>query len=167
MLEWGYAQDSLKVAIRIPTYSYEHADYPVDKDYSDLNRFKIIRKGEKVAVIGAGDYLKRGREVCDLLRDKGIDATLINPRFVSGVDKDMIESLKADHQLVATIEDGSVEGGFGERVASAVGPTGMRCLNFGLPKRFADHYRPQDLERENGLMPDQIAAEILKVVDEK
>lgn len=164
MLEWGFFQNEHKVAVRIPTYSFQHADGPVDADYSDLNKFKIVKEGKDVAVIAAGDYMVKGKEVVRLLADKGIDATLINPRFVSGVDEDMIRGLAASHKLVVTIEDGSVEGGFGQRVASAVGPTGMKCLNFGLAKRFEDRYNMADLEKANSLEPAQIADTIRGVL---
>lgn len=161
MLEWGFTQSAHKVAVRMPTYSFEHADSPVDTDYSALNRFKMVRQGKDVAVIAAGDFMVKGKQVVKLLADKGIDATLINPRFVSGVDTEMIAGLAADHRLAVTLEDGSIEGGFGQRVASAAGPTGMKCLNFGLAKKFEDHYDVATLEKANGLDPVQITAAIL------
>lgn len=161
MLEWGLAQNEHKVAVREPVYSVEHADYDVDTDYSDLNRFKMVHKGNKVAIIAAGDFFVRGREVTDLLKQQGIDATLINPRFVSGIDYEMLEGLKKDHQLVATIENGSLEGGFGQRIASALGTSGMKVLNFGLKKRFVDRYDVKALEKEYGLLPEQITEVII------
>ena len=161
MLQWAIDQDQYKVAVREPVYAVAHADYEVDTDYSDLNRFKVLKKGSKVAIITAGDFLGKGKEVVDLLAQNGIDATLINPRFVSGVDKELLESLKADHQLIATLEDGSLEGGFGQRIASAMGDTDVKVLNFGLEKKFVDRYNPASLEEEYGLLPDQIATRIL------
>lgn len=165
MLEWGFTQNEHKVAVRVPTYSFEHADTPVDTDYSDLNRFKVVKEGKDVAVIAAGDFMAKGKEVVGLLAEKGIDATLINPRFVSGVDMALIKGLSANHRLVVTLEDGSVEGGFGQRVASAVGPTGMRCLNFGLAKKFEDRYEVDVLEKANNLEPAQIAAAIINTIE--
>lgn len=150
--------------MRIPTYSFEHADCPVDTDYSDLNKFRIIKEGKDVAVIAAGDFMVKGKEVVALLAEKGIDATLINPRFVSGIDTEMIKKLADRHRLVATIEDGSLEGGFGQRVASTAGPTGMKCLNFGLAKKFEDRYDVAALEKANNLEPTQIAASILNAL---
>lgn len=164
MLEWGLSQDKFKVAVRQPVYSLEHADYDVDKDYSDLNKFKIIRKAKDVAIIAAGDFLVKGRKVVDLLSANGINATLINPRFVSGVDTEMLENLSADHKLVVTLEDGSVEGGFGQRVASALGTGSMKVLNIGLEKKFVDRYNIPALEEEYGLKPEQITGKILSVL---
>lgn len=164
MLEWGLSQDQFKVAVRQPIYSVEHADYEVEKDYSDLNKFKILKEGEKVAVIGAGDFLVKARKVVDLLSAQGINATLINPRFISGVDKDLLLNLAKNHQVVATIEDGSIEGGFGQRVASVLGATDMKVLNFGVEKKFVDRFNLKDLEKANNLTPEQIASNILELL---
>lgn len=161
MLEWGFAQDKHKVAVRMPTYSFEHADGPVDTDYSDLNKFKILKEGNDVAVIAAGDFMVKGKEVVRQLAEKGIDATLVNPRFVSGVDAQMINNLAANHRLVVTLEDGSLEGGFGQRVASVASSIGLKCLNFGLAKKFEDRYDISALEQANLLAPHQITTAIL------
>lgn len=161
MLEWGLKQNKYKVALRVPTYSVEHAEGPVDTDYSDINKFKIEKKGSKVAIIGVGDFFVKARQVADLLKDKGIDATLINPRFVSGVDKELLQSLTATHRVIATLEDGSLEGGFGQRVASTLGAENVKVLNFGLAKKFEDRYHVPELEERNNLLPQQIADKIL------
>lgn len=167
MLDWAVSQNKFKVAVRQPVYSFEHADYEVDKDYSDINKFKIITKGSEVAIVAVGDFFVKGKKVAELLAAQGINATLINPRFVSGVDNELLEGLKSDHKLVVTIEDGSLEGGFGQKVASALGTSGMKVLNFGLEKKFVDHFKAADLEKEYGLLPDQIANKILSVLGKK
>lgn len=162
MLEWGLSQDKYKVAVRQPQYSVEYADYEVDKDYSDLNKFKVLKMGSKVAIIGVGDFLVKGKKVAEMLSKKGIDATLINPRFVSGIDKELLASLSDDHELVVTIEDGSLEGGFGQKVASFLGTSGLKVMNFGLEKEFVDRYKPSELEAQYGLQPEQITEKIIK-----
>lgn len=164
MLEWSVAQDKYKVAIRVPTYSVWHHKGTPDKDYSDLNKFKMEEKGTRVALIGAGDYFPKALEVAELLKAEGIEPTVINPRFISGVDTEMLLSLQPDHEVVATIEDGSIEGGFGQRVAGALGGTPLKVLNFGLKKEFADRYEVEALETEQGLLPSQIAASILNII---
>lgn len=161
MMEWGLKQDKFKVAVRIPTYSFEHANAPVDTDYSVLNKFKIMQKGSKVALIGAGDFYPKAVKVAQLLKEQGIEATLINPRYLSGVDEELLKSLEADHELVATLEDGSLEGGFGQRIASALGVSPLKVLNFGLAKQFEDRYDVAALEEKNGLLPEQIAQTII------
>lgn len=164
MIEWGLSQGTFKVAVRQPTYSIEHADYEVDKDYSELNKFKVLKEGDTVAVIAAGDFLIKGRKVIDLLSEAGINATLINPRFVSGVDEELLKTLEENHKVVATIEDGSIEGGFGQRVASVLGDSNLKVLNFGLRKEFVDRYDVKQLESDQGLTPEQISAKILDTV---
>ena len=161
MLEWALAQDKYKVAVRQPVYSVEHADYEVDKDYSDLNKFKVLKSGKDVAVIAAGDFLIKGKKVLDILFQNGIDATLINPRFVSGVDKELLQSLSKDHKIVVTLEDGSLDGGFGQKVASELGASDMKVLNFGVEKKFVDRFNSDELEKANNLLPEQIASSIL------
>lgn len=165
MLEWGLAQNEFKVAVRQPTYLREHADYEVDTDYSDINRFKLLKQGKDVAIIAAGDFLIKGKQVVDQLAQSGINATLINPRFVSGVDNEMLDSLKAEHKIVVTLEDGSLEGGFGQRVASALGDSSLKVLNFGLEKKFVDRYNSEELEKEYNLLPEQIVGKIIENLD--
>lgn len=165
MLQWALDQNIYKVAVREPVYSVEHADYEVATDYSDINKFQITHQGKDVAIIAAGDFYQRGREVADILKENGISATLINPRFISGVDTDLLKSLENYHRLVATIEDGSLEGGFGQRVASALGTSKLKVLNFGLRKKFVDRYNIEALEKEYGLRPNQIADTILQSLD--
>lgn len=164
MLEWGHRQTSHKVAVRVPTYSVEHAKETPDESYDDINKFKVVSRGKDVAIIALGDFFVKGEAVKKLLAESGINATLINPRFCSDVDTELINELAADHKLVVTIEDGSLEGGFGGRVAVAVGPTGMKCLCFGLAKRFEDRYDVAELERKNSLIPEQIAEAVKKAL---
>ena len=164
MLDWGLNQRQYKVALRVPTYSIEHADGEVDTDYSQINKFKIEREGSKVAIIGAGDFYAKAVQVAEILEKQGITPTVINPRFVSGLDEDMLKGLEADHTVVATLEDGSVEGGFGERIASFLGTSPLKVLNFGLAKRFENRYRTAEIEEKNGLLPRQIAEAILAVL---
>ena len=164
MLEWGLSQNEFKVAVRVPTYSIEHTNDVVDKDYSDLNRFKVVEQGSDVAIIGVGDFFVKAQQVADILKRNGINATIINPRFVSGIDTNLLKSLESSHKIVATIEDGSVEGGFGQRIASFLGTSPMKVLNFGLAKRFENRYRTADIEKKNGLQPEQIANTIISAL---
>lgn len=162
MLEWGLVQDKYKVALRVPTYSIEHAKGAVDNDYSELNKFKIQEQGSKVAIIGAGDFYVKAEQVSALLKAKGIEPTLINPRFISGVDEELLKSIVKNHTVIVTLEDGSLEGGFGQRVASVLGTYPVKVMNFGLAKKFEDRYHVADLEERNNLKPEQIAEAILK-----
>ena len=160
MERWAIYQNQYSVAIRVPEYGAYHATEPVDTDYSELNKYKVMHQGNTVAIIAAGDFYAKGENVAKALKADGIDTTLINPRYLSGIDEPLLHSLKANHQLVATIEDGSLDGGFGERIARYYGPSTMRTLCFGVKKQLYDRYDVNELLIENHLTDKQIFADI-------
>ncbi len=161
MLAWGIKQTSHPVAIRVPGGAVTHSDEPFDEDYSTLNRFKMTHKGSKVAIVALGSFYGLGKQVAALLKEqKGIDATLINPRYITGLDEEMLESLKADHEKVITLEDGALEGGFGEKIARFYGDSDMKTLCFGIKKGLYDRYDYQQLAKDNELTPEQIVARV-------
>lgn len=161
MLAWGIKQTSHPVAIRVPGGAVTHSDEQFDEDYSALNRFKMTHKGSKVAIVALGAFYGLGKQVAEMLKEqKGIDATLINPRYITGLDEEMLESLKADHEKVITLEDGALEGGFGEKIARFYGDSDMKTLCFGIKKGLYDRYDYQQLVKDNELTPEQIVARI-------
>ena len=161
MMAWGIKQTSHPVAIRVPGGPVTHSDEQFDEDYSDLNRFKMTHKGSKVAIVALGAFYGLGKQVAALLKEqKGIDATLINPRYITGLDEEMLEGLKADHEKVITLEDGALEGGFGEKIARFYGDSDMKTLCFGIKKGLYDRYDYQQLAKDNELTPEQIVARV-------
>lgn len=161
MMAWGIQQTAHPVAIRVPGGAVTHSDEQFDEDYSELNRFKMTHKGSKVAIVALGAFYGLGKQVAALLKEqKGIDATLINPRYITGLDEEMLESLKADHEKVITLEDGALEGGFGEKIARFYGDSDMRTLCFGIKKGLYDRYDYQQLAKDNELTPEQIMARV-------
>ena len=161
MQTWAIRQDKLSVAIRVPEGKVYHTSEPVDTDYSALNTFRVGHRGSRVALIAAGNFYQKGDRVRQLLAGQGIDATLINPRYLTGVDTALLDELKKDHAVVATLEDGTLDGGFGERIARHYGPSAMRVLNFGVKKQLYDRYDVDELLRENHLTDEQIAEDVL------
>ena len=161
MQTWAIRQDKHSVAIRVPEGKVYHTSEPVDTDYSALNTFRVGHRGSRVALIAAGNFYQKGDRVRQLLARQGIDATLINPRYLTGVDTALLDELKKDHAVVATLEDGTLDGGFGERIARHYGPSAMRVLNFGVKKQLYDRYDVDELLRENHLTDEQIAEDIL------
>ena len=117
-----------------------------------------------MAVIAVGSFFQKGEAVVSLLSEHGINATLINPRYLSGVDEALLEGLKTGHRVVATLEDGSIDGGFGERIARFYGPSDMKVLNFGVKKALYDRYDVQQLMADNRLTDAQIVEDILSIV---
>ena len=160
MLEWGIEQTEHPVVIRVPS-AVVCAGKEAARDYGQLNRYQVVKSGSKVAVLGVGSFLSLGARVVDELKKHDIDATLINPRFVSGLDTDLLKRLKNDHQLAVTLEDGVVAGGFGEKIARFYGADEMKVLNFGADKEFTDRVPLETLYRRYHLTPEQIAADIL------
>ena len=161
MQTWAIRQDKLSVAIRVPEGEVYHTSEPVDTDYSALNTFRVGHRGSRVALIAAGNFYQKGDRVRQLLAGQGIDATLINPRYLTGVDTALLDELNKDHAVVATLEDGTLDGGFGERIARHYGPSAMRVLNFGVKKQLYDRYDVDELLRENHLTDEQIAEDVL------
>ena len=168
MLEWGIKQTTYPVAIRVPGPIVIESGETFTTDYSELNRYKITRQGERVAIIALGNFYSLGETVRQKLQEgTGIQATLINPRYITGLDKQMLEDLKADHQLVITLEDGVLDGGFGEKIARYYGDSEMKVKNYGLKKKFADRFVLEELLKENHLTDTQITNEIREIIDKK
>ncbi len=155
MLEWSTEQREHPVMIVIPGNAVAHR--AADSDFSSINTFKMEQKGEKTAILALGDFYQRGEALAaEIEKELGYKPTLINPRFASGLDTKMLDELKKDHSLVITLEDGIVEGGFGQKVASYYGPSDMKVKNFGLKKEFYDRYDPEELLHEVYMTPEQI-----------
>lgn len=164
MENWAIEQTQWPVAVRIPESHVAHSTETYDDDYSRLNAFKMTRSGDTVAVIALGNFYQKGERVVDALSKHGVNATLINPRFVSGVDEDMLEGLKHNHKLVVTLEDGCVDGGFGERISRFFGPSAVRVINFGVRKALYDRYDVNQILKDNHLTDEQIIDDILNAL---
>ena len=161
MLRWAIQQDQKPVAIRVPSNGVVHTSEPVDTEYGYEPKYKVIHKGKNVAIIAAGSFFQKGENVARLLTENGINATLINPRYLNDVDTDTLEGLKTDHQLVVTLEDGCKDGGFGERIASFYGLSYMKVLVGGIKKGLYDRFDVNKLLSDNNLLDEQIVDEIL------
>ena len=161
MLRWAIQQDQKPVAIRVPSNGVVHTSEPIDTEYGYEPKYKVIHKGKNVAIIAAGSFFQKGENVARLLTENGINATLINPRYLNDVDTDTLEGLKTDHQLVVTLEDGCKNGGFGERIASFYGLSDMKVLVGGIKKGLYDRFDVNKLLSDNNLLDEQIVDEIL------
>lgn len=162
MMEWSLHQNEHPVAIRVPANGVQSAGREVDTDYSVPNRYETVRRGRRVAVLALGSFFRLGESATDLLKERaGIEATLINPRYISGTDTALLDELKRDHCLVVTLEDGVLDGGFGEKIARYYGADSMKVLNFGARKEFVDRYDLAELLRANHLTDVQIVEDIL------
>lgn len=165
MLDWSVEQNDYPVVIRVPFSNVVSTGLKDTTDYSRLNKFKLVHRGEKVALIGAGNFYYLASEVREELKDKlSIDATLINPVYMSGIDKEMLEGLKANHDIVITLEDGCIDGGFGEKITRFYGASDMKVLNYGAKKEFTDRVPIEELYRRYHLTKELITGDISKLI---
>ena len=163
MLDWAVEQNEHPVIIRQPK-EIIHTPLPVDTDYSKLNTYKIEEQGSKVAIIAEGSFFKLGKNVAEELGKYNIKPTLINPRYLTGIDKECLENLKNNHQLVITLEDGELDGGFGEKIARFYGTSEMKVLNYGSFKEFTDRANLDELYTRYRLKPELIVADITTIL---
>ena len=164
MMRWAILQDKKPIAIRVPSNGVVHITENVDEEYSYESKYKVMHEGSKVAIIAAGSFYQKGENVVRLLADKGIDATLVNPRYLNEVDADSLEALKTNHKLVVTLEDGCKDGGFGERIASSYGTSDMKVLVCGIKKGLYDRYDVEQLLKDNRLLDEQIVEDVLALI---
>jgi len=163
MLNWAIEQKDYPVAIRVPSGKVIKTGRADKTNYSDLNKFKIENKGDTIAIIAAGNFYKLGKEVQEKLKkEQNINATLINPVYLSGIDKQALEDLKKNHRLVITLEDGCLAGGYGEKISRYYANSGMKVLNFGADKEFTDRVPLEELYKKYHLTSDLIIQDIMK-----
>lgn len=162
MLDWSVEQNEHPVAIRIPCCEFISNGEKITKDFSKLNKYEVGQQGSDVAFIGLGSFYPLAKEAAKLYEKKtGTKATVINPYYITGVDDKLLTSLKLNHKAVVTLEDGILDGGFGEKIARFFGNSNVKVLNFGLKKEFLDRYNPADILKENHLTKEQIVDDIL------
>lgn len=161
MLDWSVEQKEMPVAIKLPGGDMISDGREVTKDWSQLNTYEVTEQGSKIALIGLGTFYFLALQTAEMLEKKGIHATVINPYYITGLDKGLLEKLKADHDTVVTLEDGILNGGFGEKIARFYGSSDMKVYNYGLKKEFLDRYDVNEVLKENHLTAEQIVNDVL------
>ena len=164
MTEYAVYQQDHPVAIRVPVGEFVSTGVIDTTDYSILHKSQVTRRGEGIALLGLGNFYHLANQVADELAKDGINATVVNPKFASGLDEVLLEELKANHSVVFTLEDGVVEGGWGQRVASFYGTSDVRVKNYGIAKEFHDRYDATELLRDNGVSLEQIVADAKQIL---
>ena len=162
MLNWGLKQNEHPVVIRVPLAVTKGGK--AEENYSDLNRYQVVKQGSKAAVLALGSFFELGESVVAKLKEQGVDATLINPRYITGIDEKLLNELAKNHQVVATLENGELDGGFGEKIASFYGASNVKVLNFGAKKEFTDRVPYDELMKRYHLTSEQIVADIMAVL---
>ncbi len=165
MLDWSVEQMDHPVAIKLPGGPMISDGRTVTKDFGKLNRYEVTQQGSRVAVIGLGGFYGLGQRAANLIAERiGVQPTIINPYYITGLDEALLEELKREHEVVITLEDGILDGGFGEKIARFYGASAVRTLNYGLKKEFLDRYDVDEVLRENHLTAEQIAADVVALL---
>ncbi len=164
MLDWSVEQKEHPVAIRVPM-TVVSSGKPCTKDFAKLNTYEVTQKGSRVAVIGLGNFYALGQTAAQKIeKQTGVQPTVINPMYITGIDEELLENLKADHDVVITVEDGILDGGFGEKIARFYGSSDMKVLNYGLKKEFLDRYDAEKVVKRNCLTAEQMAEDTVSLL---
>ena len=164
MLDWSIEQNDHPVAIRVPI-SVVSDGKKVTKDFSKLNEYEVTQNGSKIAIVALGSFYSVGAKTAEIIENKtGVKPTLINPIYITGTDDKLLEQLKESHDIVITVEDGVLDGGFGEKIARFYGNSDVKVLNYGLKKEFLDRYNPEEIVKANRLTPEQIAEDVCGII---
>lgn len=164
MLDWSIEQNDHPVAIRVPI-SVVSDGKKVTKDFSKLNEYEVTQNGSKIAIVALGSFYSVGAKTAEIIENKtGVKPTLINPIYITGTDDKLLEQLKENHDVVITVEDGVLDGGFGEKIARFYGNSDIKVLNYGLKKEFLDRYNPEEIVKANRLTPEQIAEDVCGII---
>ena len=165
MLDWSVEQTEHPVAIRVPFTNFISTGIEDTTDYSVLNKSKVVEQGSEIAVIAVGDFMELGKETVKQIKEQlGITATLINPVYLTGLDEELLENIKKDHKIVVTLENGIIDGGFGEKISRFYGNSEMKVLNFGGKKEFTDRVPINELYQRYHLTKEQIVEDISKLL---
>ena len=162
MLNWGLEQNNHPVVIRVPQTIDSKAG-SLSANYDDLNRYQVVCEGSDTVIFALGSFFNLGMQTAEKLKEHGICATVVNPRYITGTDKELLENLKEKHKIAVTLEDGVLDGGFGEKIARYYGNSEMKVLNYGADKEFVDRVPVDGLYRRYRLRPDLIVEDILKI----
>lgn len=164
MLDWSIEQNDHPVAICVPI-SVVSDGKKVTKDFSKLNEYEVTQNGSKIAIVALGSFYSVGAKTAEIIENKtGVKPTLINPIYITGTDDKLLEQLKENHDIVITVEDGVLDGGFGEKIARFYGNSDVKVLNYGLKKEFLDRYNPEEIIKANRLTPEQIAEDVCGII---
>lgn len=165
MLKWSLAQNSYPVAIRVPFDNVIVSGKVDNTDYAKLNKFEITQNGSQVAIIGLGTFYKKAVALKEYIKSKtGINATVINPKFITGIDEDLLNDIKENHKVVITLEDGVLSGGFGEKISRYYASSDMKVLNYGAKKEFTDRVPLEELYKRYRLTNEQITEDLKKII---
>ncbi|MCT6827133.1 transketolase C-terminal domain-containing protein, partial [Bombilactobacillus mellifer] len=160
MIKWAIRQRCHPVAIKMPANVPDSDEQNIITDYTNYSEIKYsIIPGKDVAILALGDFYQLGKEVATKL-----DATLVNPLSANILDEQTLNQLAASHEVIVTLEDNSLDGGFGQKVASYLGKTKVKILNYGQNRVYTDQTPLSEIYRQNHLTADQIVADVQQIL---
>lgn len=167
MLDWAIDYKGGPVALRVPGAGVVSRPSALINTGEYASGYpELVHEGtSSVALLALGSMLPVGQEVASSLEHYGTDVTLINPRFACGLSRYYVDSLGRDYSLIVTLEDATLEGGFGENIARLLGTSSARVRCFGLPHGYPDRYDPDELLASCGLTAENITAEVIKLLE--
>lgn len=156
MFKYATTQKDHPVGIRIPA-SFVSSGIKDETDYSVLKN-KVEIQGEKFAIFAVGCMLALAKKVAEKIKEEiGIQITVINPRFLTGLDIELLEKLKKNHTHILTLEDGELVSGYGQNIASYYGDSDIKVKNYGISKVFHTDYDPIELLAQNGMSVENLS----------
>ncbi len=166
MFKFAVNQKEHPVGIRVPA-TFVSTGIEDDTDYSVYNKNKVELSGNTVAIFAVGPMLSMAMEVAKKVKEEmSLNITVINPRFLTGLDEELLNLLKENHKLIITLEDGELIGGYGQNIASFYGTSDIRVKNYGISKKFHTDFKPEELLKDNGMSVQNITHEIKEYLDE-
>jgi 1-deoxy-D-xylulose-5-phosphate synthase len=170
MLHTALVYDDGPIGLRYPRGEAVGVALPDPPHTIELGTGELLREGRRVAIVGYGTGVQKGLEAADLLAERGLDVTVADARFAKPLDGALLGQLAAEHELLVTVEEGVLAGGFGSAVWESLNDTGLtlpRILRVGLPDRYVTHGKPALLHHEVGYTGARIAERILSAVGER
>lgn len=162
MFKFATTQKEHPVGIRVPA-TFVETGVEDNTDYSIYNKNKVEVSGSKVAIFAVGIMLSMAKEVAKKVKEEtNLQITVVNPRFLTGLDEELLNSLKENHELVITLEDGELMGGYGQTIASFYGTSNMAVKNYGISKKFHTDFKAEELLEQNGMSVQNLVCEIRK-----
>jgi 1-deoxy-D-xylulose-5-phosphate synthase len=169
MLHTALRYDAGPVALRYPRGGGVGVPLPERPSTIEIGTGEILREGDQVALLGYGTGAGKALEAADILEEHGISVTVADARFAKPIDAGLAAQLAAEHDLLVTVEEGVLAGGFGSAVWETLSDAGLapRILRVGLPDRYVTHGTPKLLHEEVGFTGQRIAERIEAAVAER
>jgi len=165
MLRTALTYDDGPIALRYPRGAALGVPMPAEPEVIPIGVGEVLREGSRVALLGYGTGVEKSLEAADLLGERGLEVTVADARFAKPLDEDLVATLASEHELLVTVEEGVLAGGFGSGVLEHLSDSGqldgVSVLRIGLPDRYVTHGKPALLHHEVGYTGEAIAERIL------